>query len=424
MSDKSTALTEPGIRRIAMAAPGKRIEKFDRLAPGLALRVNDKGRKAWVAHYRVDGRLRKLALGEWPGLGVADAREEMRKVRDAAKAGRDPGRERERKRAAARAQAEAEAQALRTFGTVAEEYIRRETPKLKRGAEIASVIRRELLPAWRDKPITSLRKRDAIRLTDKLVDAGRHGAALKLHEVIRRVFNWALDRDEIDASPFAALKPPIRKEPRQHALTHAELRTLWAVWGDQAYPWGALQRFLLLTGQRRGEAAEMRWSELDDADHPTVWHIPAERSKSKREHVVPLSEPARTLLQDLPRFTRGEFVFTTTGGERPVSGFSKAKARADRLTAAKVEDERLPAVRPWRWHDLRRTVRTELARLGIPEAVAERILNHAGDTLERTYNVYAYRREKAEALERWAWELPAIVGETAAADVVPFSKRR
>ena len=119
------------------------------------------------------------------------------------------------------------------------------------------------------------------------------------------------------------------------------------------YPFGAMMKLLLLTGQRRPEVAGMVWSEIDLEGK--LWTIPKVRSKSKREHIVPLSAPALTVLNEPPLFGDEAFVFTTTGGRRPVSGFSKAKARANDLS--KIEN--------WRLHDLRRTVRTEMARLGV-----------------------------------------------------------
>ena len=156
-------------------------------------------------------------------------------------------------------------------------------------------------------------------------------------------------------------------------------------------------KLLLLTGQRRSEVAGMVWSEIDLEGK--LWTIPKDRSKSKREHIVPLSGPALTVLNEPPLFGDGAFVFTTTSGRRPVSGFSKAKARANDLSE----------VEKWRLHDLRRTVRTEMARLGIPEVVGERVLNHLPQGLTKTYNVYEYLDEKQDALAQWGQELINII---------------
>jgi len=409
MAGKSTALTEQAIQRLSKPADGGRREKFDRLAPGLCLRVSASGRKSWIGHYRLDGRLQKIGLGEWPAVKVDEAREAMRRVRAQAKAGIDPKQAREAEHEAARQTAREEAEKLRTFHTVAEEYIKRECPKLKNGKDIESYIRRHLIPAWGDRPISNLRKRDAIRLLDPLIDANKTPTALKLHEVIRRIFNWAADRDEIDVSPFANLKPPARKEPRQRVLSHAEIKLLWRVCDNEGFPWGPMLKFLLLTGARRGEVAAMCWRELDDPSNPSVWTVPADRSKNRLKHRLPLSQPARDILAALPCFTHGDYVFTTTDGRRPVSGFSKTATRIRNALVTAANKEGIQFEVEFRWHDLRRTVRTELARLRVSEIVAERILNHSGDALVRTYNVHQYDAEKAEALDRWAGELMSIV---------------
>ncbi len=145
----------------------------------------------------------------------------------------------------------------------------------------------------------------------------------------------------------------------------------------------------------------MQWPEVDTDKHE--WTIPAERSKSKREHIVPLPDAAVDILDSLPRFTEGDYVFTTTAGRRPVSGFSKAKVRTDQML---VEHD--TAIDGWRVHDLRRTCRTGMARLGVPEIVSERVLNHLPQGLGKIYNVHEYLPEKADALARWAQEVQNI----------------
>ncbi len=168
------------------------------------------------------------------------------------------------------------------------------------------------------------------------------------------------------------------------------------------YPFGSLQQLLLLLGQRRSEVAEMQWSEVDTEKRE--WTISARRSKNDSEHIVPLPDAAVDILDSLPRFTEGDFMFSTTAGRRPVSGFSKAKLRTDEILA-----KHKTAIEGWRVHDLRRTCRSEMARLGVPEIVGERVLNHLPKGLAKTYNVHEYLDEKADALDRWAQEVQNIV---------------
>lgn len=390
----SKHLTDPGIEKIGRAPKGKRVERFDAGAPGLCLRVTDKGIKSWSVYYRLGKKHLRITIGPWPTVGVAEAREEARDVKAQAKAGIDPKKAREAGKFDA--DAEAEAAASKNFGPVAERYIKRECSKLKRGSEIESIIRRELLPAWKDSPMDELRRGDLTELTDALIDDERPMAAHKLHEVTKRVFNWAVDRGDLEASPFAAMKAPVTKTARGRVLTHDEIRALWPTWEAMGYPFGPMYQLLLLTGQRLTEVAGMRWREIDL--EKGAWTIPAERSKSKREHIVPLADSAIAILGTLPRFLAGDHAFTTTEGQRPVSGFSKAKDRAD--TMSKITG--------WRAHDLRRTVRTGLARLGVPEIVGERVLNHLPRGLSRIYNVHEYLDEKRGALAKWSVELESI----------------
>ncbi len=146
----------------------------------------------------------------------------------------------------------------------------------------------------------------------------------------------------------------------------------------------------------------MRWPEVDFDKHEFT--LVASRSKSKREDIVPLPGMAVQILENLPRFTDGNFVFTTVGARRPVSGFSKAKVRTDQMLV-----DRDTAIENWRVHDLRRTCRTGMARLGVPEIVSERILNHLPQGLGKIYNVHEYLDEKRSALVQWAQEVQNIV---------------
>jgi integrase len=405
----SKRLTDPGIEKMRKAQKGKRLEVFEALADGLCLRVTEKGSKSWCVFYRFPDdkgeiKNRRLTLGPWPAIGVSQAREEALRVKAQAKAGIDPRTARALKEEEEKARAEREAR--ETFGAIAETYIARECPGLARGTEIEALIRNRLIPTWKNRHVRDLCRKDLVALTDKLLDEDKPAAALQLHEVARRVFNWALNRGDIDATPFANMKPPAQKAERGRALKEHELKALWEIWEAQGNPFGKVQQLLLLTGQRRSEAAEMQWSELDLAK--AEWVIPAERSKSRREHIVPLVDSAVRLLSSLPRFEAGNFVFTTTIGRRPISGFSKAKTRTDKsLKEALEKDDR--KFEPWRVHDLRRTCRTGLASLGVPEIVSERVLNHVPRGLARIYNVHEYADEKRDALECWARHLETII---------------
>jgi integrase len=204
----------------------------------------------------------------------------------------------------------------------------------------------------------------------------------------------------VEVSPVERLKPSDligKREARDRVLSDAELRAIWDAAESMGYPYGPLIRLLILTGQREREIAGMRWSEVDFSKQ--LLTIAAARMKGGRAHEVPLSPAAAALLEALPRFT-GECVFSTTGGEKPINGFGKAKARIDRLSG----------VAGWVFHDLRRTMRTHLSALPVQDLVRELVIAHAKPGLHRVYDQHAYEDEKRQCLELWERRLLSIVG--------------
>lgn len=426
--ERVRSLTMAAVKRMKPPKEG-RYEVYDAALPGFGIRVSSTGGKSWILNYRFNGRQRRISPGRVVTMDLVEAREAARTTLRQAAAGIDPHEAKRRHRAAPIARRDDSGFAPGTFGALAESFIkrglldRRTGKPLRRGFEVEQIIRRELLPPWGRRLIADLRKRDAIELTDALVDAGTPAAANRLYEIIRRIGNWAAKRDEIEVSPFGAMEPPAHKVIRERVLTAREIKLVWMAWTWLGYPFGPLQKLLLVTGQRRSEVAQMQWSELDIES--SLWTIPGARTKNGREHEVPLSSLAMDIIEGLPRFGDDDegdddsaFLFTSTGGDKPVSGFSKSKKRTDELiikVAEKADDDTLALVKDgglelWRLHDLRRTLRTELAKLGVSDTVGEKVLNHAErDLLRRTYNVHEYSAEKRDALNLWAQRLRDII---------------
>jgi integrase len=221
-------------------------------------------------------------------------------------------------------------------------------------------------------------------------------AANRTLEVVRNLFNWALDEELVEYNPAQRIKPN-PETPVERVLSDDELRVVWQRADEVGYPFGPLVKLLLLTGQRLRETAGMRWQDVD-LDNAT-WTIPSSRSKSGREHIVPLPAPAVELLRSLPRL--GDHVFSTgRAGDKPVEGFSKAKRRLDQ--GCSVTD--------WTYHDLRRTVGTGMARLRIDSFTRGRVFNHAKQGVtDTTYNAYDYFDEKKAALDRWAAHVTGVL---------------
>ena len=223
----------------------------------------------------------------------------------------------------------------------------------------------------------------------------------------RSLFNWAINRGAygLETSPCDRIKPAAligAKEPRQRVLNDAELASLWRATEGMGYPFGPLYQLLTLTGARLNEVAGMKWSELDLTN--CVWTVPPERFKSNASHLVPLTDQAVAIIKHVPRFTKGDHLFSTTYGAKPISGFSKGKDRLDRLMK-----EEIGKVPPWVIHDIRRTVRTRLASLRVSDLVAEMVIGHGRKGIQRVYDQHTYEEEMRDALKLWAARLRSIV---------------
>ena len=367
-------------------------EYWDAATPGFGLRVYapsaraGRGTKSWCLMARIRGKQKRIKLGRYPAVKLKDARQKASDIKDAIDRGEDP------------TENKTTPYDEITFGSIAETYIERECSNLVRGGDLESVIRRRLLPKWKNKRFVDLRGSHAIALTDALIDAGYAAAANNLHGTIVRIGRWAKAKDMIEFSPFSDMEFPAPKVERDRVLTPAEIRALWPVWDVEGDPFGHFQKMLLLTMQRRCEVSGMKPNEIDF--EKKIWTVPGTRTKNKLPVMVPLSQMALDILEEMPECEDDEFLFSTTGGEKPISGFSKNKKRTDK--ASKVTD--------WRLHDLRRTGRTGLARLRVPEVVAERVLNHVErNSLKRIYDQYGYLEEKTEAMDKWAVELTTIL---------------
>ena len=228
------------------------------------------------------------------------------------------------------------------------------------------------------------------------------------------MFNWAIERDIIASSPCAGVKPPTPEQSRDRVLSDDELGNVWRAAHQLGGPFGALVELLILTGQRRDEVARMAWGEVDlDAQ---LWTLPKERSKNGRPHDVALSAPAVAILNSLPRI--GDSFVLTTDGKSAASNYSASKRKLDKLLPADMP--------PWWLHDLRRTVASGMARLGINLPVIEKILNHSSGSFGGIVGVYQrhdFADEKRHALERWGAHVADLVTGGRSPNVVRLETR-
>jgi integrase len=231
------------------------------------------------------------------------------------------------------------------------------------------------------------------------------------------------------------VRAPASETSRDRVLSDAEIKGAWEAFEAVGWPFGPLAKLLLLTGARRDEVANAKWSEIDLGKK--IWTIAKERSKNGMAHEIPLSDAVVTILESLPRIGDGKgaavYVFTTTG-KTPVSGFSRAKDQFDAaiiaaLRAAAVargdDPEQVKAPERWTLHDLRRTAASGMAGLGIAPHVVEAVLNHKSGTIKgvaAVYNRYSYADEKRHALDAWAVQLERLICGEPGANVVPLRR--
>jgi integrase len=256
-----------------------------------------------------------------------------------------------------------------------------------------------VVAVWGDRPIASITRADVVRLIDGIHDRAPVSANRTL-QVLRAFLTWAVKRSILEVNVATGVDLPHRERSRERTLSEGEIRAAWGAFTAMGYPFGTLGQLLLTLGQRRTETASMRWDCIDL--ERATWRIPSAHAKTGVEHLVPLPDLAIEILDAIPRIDGAPLVFPSrhSASDRPIAGFSRA------LTAA----HRLSDTRGWCLHDLRRTLRSNLSRLGVRPDVAERVLGHVvGKAVERAYDRHSYLPEVRQALTLWSVELGRII---------------
>jgi integrase len=383
---------------------------------GLYFIVQPSGVKSWALRYRRkgDGKAIKHTIGSYPAVTLKDARAAATVLRAEIERGADP----HGAKVVARRQTVED-----SFEAVARRYIADLQRRQKRSwewyarllglapngsPETLDIIRDgstdrgrrrvSLVDRWGSRRTRDITDTDIVHALDQ-VSAHAPILANRLHAVLSALFTWARKKRLVASNPCADLDRPSEERSRDRVLDDKELRKVWNAAGELGHPYAGIVKLLILTGQRRNEIADLRWSEIDLEKR--VLHLPAARTKNARAHDVPLSAQALAIVAGLSRLVDADRMFTIR--RKPVTGFANMKCRLD--AASGVTD--------WTLHDIRRTVASGLQRLGVRLEVTEAVLNHRGGSMAGIVGVYQrhdYAAEKRAALQNWADYVDALVG--------------
>ncbi len=359
---------------------------WDRRLPGFGVRVTRQGRKSFVLMYRVNGsQKRRMTLGTYPSVGLADARDQARMVLGDVARGDDPG---------ARKQAERKAE---TFAELADEYLERHAKRNKSSwQEDERKLRKDLLPVWGSRKATDIARRDVIGLLEGIVERGSPVAANRTLALVSRMFNFGIDEEILEHNPAQRVRPVCRERPRERVLTPTEIVKVWGALDREELVIASTFKARLLTAQRGKEVLSMRWKDIDG----DWWTIPGEVSKNGLTHRVPLSEQMTKLLGEVRGVTgRSKWVFASPSKpEAHITAVRKAALRICELAGVQFTP-----------HDLRRTAASHMTSMGISRLVVSKVLNHVERGVTAVYDRHSYDGEKQEALLRWGERVEELV---------------
>lgn len=384
------ALTDLQVKRLVPRE--SRFEVLD--GKGLAVRVAPTGTKTWIFRYLFEGTPRRMSLGKYPSMSLAEAREAHGKALADVERGIDPG--------TVATDAKRARKAAPTFQDLVEEFWERELKATKSGPERKRLVEKDALPAWRTRKAKDITRRDIVVLMDEV--RGRAPVtANRLLGVLARMFNFAAERGIIEDSPATRIRRP-SEAPRVRVLNDDELHRFWHGLEEvDVYPATRLAlRMILLTGQRPGEVTGMTWEEVEGE----WWTVPADRVKGGQEHRIPLTGLALEIIEDARRYSGDRpFVFASSmrNGSVPITVHSLSRGVLRHREEMGIHEHYTP-------HDLRRTCRTRLAEIGIDDVVAEKVLGHQLQGILKVYNRHSYDTEKRAALVAWENRLRRILG--------------
>jgi integrase len=405
----------------AKADKAPQTDYFDSKTPGLALRVSNRGHKAWTFVFTApaDGKRARMTLGSYPAMPLARARTEAKQARGYTEDGVDP-------RAALHQRGAAE---MTVAELVAAYVADPEKAKLRSIKEVKRRLHKNALPKIGSVRLAQLTQRDILNVTDRILRRGARTQAWHTFKDLKAVLRWGVANLYLQHSPTDGMKAPGGFTPGERTLSDHEIRTLWHGLPVSLAKSKACQQIIklcLVTGQRLGEASGMTRAELDL--ERKLWSIPGARTKNAHPHTVPLSDLAVTVIREslADAGSTSKAVFPAEDG-KPLLAPRVTRAISRAHETSKERPLGRFGITPWSAHDLRRTCLDNLARIGVLPVVIGHVANHRsitkGGVTFAHYVQHSYEAEKRAALDLWGERLAAIVGG-AAAKISPLRGRK
>lgn len=355
------------------------------------LRVSYGGNKSWFIMYRKYGRLRRLTIGSYLQYDLQQARIKADEQLSAIIDGKDP---------AADKQALKAAENIKELCAIyIERYAKKKKKTWKRDEEI---LERDVIPRWGERKAKEITRADVIDLLDRIVDRGAGIMANRTLATIRKMFNWAMEREILDHNPCYGVSSPAKEKQRERVLTDGEIKSLWNGLEntDISKQVQIALKLILTTVQRKGEIIGASKKEFDLENN--WWTIPGQRTKNGISHRVPLGSIAKKLVEQAFEISENsKWLLPSSTTKAPILGTA-----VDRAVRRNLENFKIEHFTP---HDLRRTAASHMTSMGITRLVVSKVLNHAESGVTAVYDRHSYDNEKRQALNAWSAHLRQIL---------------
>jgi integrase len=381
---------------------------YDEEIPGFGLRIRSGGSRVLIFTYKIAGKTRRMHLGKAMSAAFPNVRKMAAELHAKVRLGQDPAQDRDD------ARAKAAQDAAESFRVIADRFLEAHGPKLR--PRFRAETKRYLTDVAKplhDVPVSKIDKRAVAALLSATASKRGDAAANRLQSALSKMFMWAIGEGLLDNNPVSGTnrRPETVRDRILVDKETGDVSELAMVWRaiDDGSTGGDIGKLLILTGCRLTEIAALRWDELDEGF--TRIRLPASRTKGKRERVIPLSEPARAILMGRQRIAGWPCVFSSSPSGYTSIGQYKL-----------VVDKRLPGIKAWVWHDLRRSLDTGLGCIGVLPHIVDEIVGHKGAAkagVRAGYNYAVYLPEMTAALNRWAEHVMSAVTGTSQ-KVVPL----